>query len=273
MYMTQGFTLNGGALHLNNAGAYRGSSTMGITSGSLDNSSGAAIQTSTYNPAQSWNGNFTFLGSQGTNSDLYLGNGAVALTVSPVVTINSNATLTVGGVVSGAFGLTKSGTGALKLSGNNTYSGVTSVTNGTLAVVTGGSCSNSAVSVASAGTLLVSVTNSTKQWVCASLTNSAGSTLKFVFAGTPGTTTAPLKLTGALTFTGTPSVTVDASNLLSSQSYPLLKVGDGTTPPSAPSSVTLTSGLKATLAWGVSPLDEKTLYLKLKPAGTLVRFF
>ena len=150
MRMTQGFTLNGGALHLNNPGAYRGS-TMVITSGSLDNSSGAPITTSTWNPAMSWNGNFTFLGSNGANSDLYLGNGAVTMNATRTVTVNSNATLTVGGVVSGAtFGLTKSGTGTLKLSGSSTYTGATTVSAGTLAVT--GTLGATAVSV-NAGTL------------------------------------------------------------------------------------------------------------------------
>jgi autotransporter-associated beta strand protein len=271
MYMTQGFTLNGGALHLNNPGAYRGS-TMGITSGSLDNSSGSAITTSTYNPAQSWGGNFTFIGSQGTNSDLYLGNGAVALTVSPVVTINSNATLTVGGVVSGAFGLTKSGTGTLRLSGNNTYSGATMVTNGTLQLVAGSSCSNSAVTVTNTTGITsafgVVVTNSARQAVCSNLTVSAvggAAQLKFSFSVAPSFVQAPLVIRNTLAFNNSPTIVVAPANLVAGKKYPLLTVGG--TPPGTVPNLSIT-GMSGTLAW-----EGNTLYLSMTPNGTLISFF
>ena len=74
---------------LNNAGAIDtiGTSTstangawLQITGGSLDNTSGAPITTSTYNPEMQWSGSFGFIGSNGANSNLNLGTGNMALT-------------------------------------------------------------------------------------------------------------------------------------------------------------------------------------------------
>ena len=137
--------LSGGTLHYNNPGAVfnnAGSGPSGIndgdciwiTGGSIDNSSGAAITTSTYNPRMSWGSDWTFIGSKGTDSDLHIGTGQVGLFTSPTVTVNSNATFTVGGTVFGAYDLTKAGTGTLKLEGVNTYSGNTIVNAGTLSL-------------------------------------------------------------------------------------------------------------------------------------------
>jgi autotransporter-associated beta strand protein len=141
------FIQNTGVLHWNNPGAVKGpsngsSSTLKfkIQGGSIDNTSGSAITTSTWNPRQEWGGNWTFIGSNGANSNLYLGNGAVGLSGARQVTVqNAATTLSVGGIISGSgFGLTKAGDGTLELRGANTYNGATMVTAGTLAL-TGGS--------------------------------------------------------------------------------------------------------------------------------------
>jgi len=133
----RGVELKGGTLHYNSAGTIK-SGGFKIQGGDLDNSSGAAISTSTYNPAQSWNADFTFVGSNGSNSDLNLGTGTATLSANRTVTIqNAAATLTVGGVVTdggSSFGLTKAGPGTLDLNGNNTYNGNTTVEAGTLSV-------------------------------------------------------------------------------------------------------------------------------------------
>ena len=145
LWSTNRSTLLSGAntiLHLNNAGAIRdGSATFNggnhdfmINGGSIDQTSGAAITTSTHNPDMVWGGNWTFIGTNGANSNLFLGNGRVALTATRQVTVtNAAASLAVGGVISGAtFGLTKAGAGTLELRGANTYAGATTISAGTL---------------------------------------------------------------------------------------------------------------------------------------------
>lgn len=111
-----------GTLNLNNGGSTTTNSALGtgtfvISGGTIDNTSGVSQAIQTVN-AQNWNGDFTFLGS----NSLSLGTGAVALGGSRQVTVNAN-TLVAGGVISGAFSLTKAGAGALTLSGANTFGG------------------------------------------------------------------------------------------------------------------------------------------------------
>jgi len=262
---------NTGTLHLNNSAALQ--NTLTITGGTLDNTSGAAITTSTGNPPMAWNGNFGFIGSQGANSDLNLGSGAVTMNATRTVTINSNATLTVGGTISGAgSGLTKSGTGTLKLGGNNTYNGATTITNGMLIGVTGGSCSNTAVTVTNitgvTSALGVVVTDTAKPWVCSNLTVSAVSVgdaqIMFTFGVTPSPTQAPLVIRNLLTFSGSPTLVVNPANVQAGKKYPLLTVGG--TPPGTVPTLSLT-GMTGTLGW-----EGSTLYLNLPAAGTLISF-
>ena len=78
------------------------------------------------------------------------GAGSVTLGSATLTTGNDNTSTTFSGVISGPGGLTKVGIGALVLSGNNTYTGPTTVNAGTLTV--NGSIANSAITV-NAGTL------------------------------------------------------------------------------------------------------------------------
>src|SRR2546430_9295557 len=59
-----------------------------------------------------WNGSFTFAGS----NNLGLGNGAITLAATPVVTVTAN-TLTAGGNIGGALRITKNGNGTHALPG------------------------------------------------------------------------------------------------------------------------------------------------------------
>jgi len=129
----------GAVLHYNNPGAVASNNRFQLRGGSLDNTSGAAITESTYNPSHSWNADWTFLGSNGADSDLDIGTGTVTLTGNYQVTIqNAATTLTLGGAVADSvtttYGITKAGPGTLALTGATNYKGNTTVAAGTLSL-------------------------------------------------------------------------------------------------------------------------------------------
>jgi fibronectin-binding autotransporter adhesin len=148
-----GTFLNGGLLNLGSSGA-AGSGTLTIAGGALGNSSSAAL-TIAGNLPQIWNKGFTFVGGNPLN----LGAGAVTLGVTPTVSVNSS-TLTVGGNISGNFGLTLAGSGTLNLAGANGYTGATTIAGGVLqlgatsAIPTGANGGNVIFSNAAASAVL-----------------------------------------------------------------------------------------------------------------------
>src|SRR5262249_27222021 len=78
-----------------------------------------------------WAGSFTFIGS----SDLNLGSGAVTLNANPTLTI-ADRSLTVAGAISNGTGntFTKVGAGTLALSGSSSYTGGTTINQGSVEV-------------------------------------------------------------------------------------------------------------------------------------------
>ncbi len=126
-----GTTLNAGTLNLGNASAI-GSGALTITGGTIDNSSGGALNLAGNN-AQNWNGSFAFGGSNALN----LGTGAVTLGTTPTVTVNGSGALTVGGAIGGAFGITKTGSGTLTLGGTSTFTGDLTIDGGIVTAATG----------------------------------------------------------------------------------------------------------------------------------------
>jgi fibronectin-binding autotransporter adhesin len=126
-----GTNLSNGTLNINSTTALGATaSAFTIAAGvTIDNTTSASITLANNNP-QTWNGNFTFTGTQG----LVMGTGAVTLGATPTITVSAN-TLTEGGVISGSsYGIVKAGGGTLTLSGQNTYGGGTTVSTGTLFV-------------------------------------------------------------------------------------------------------------------------------------------
>ncbi len=131
---TGGVFLNAGTLVINNATALGTSaSRLTIMPGTLIDA-GSTLTLTSNNP-QTWNGDFTYLGT-GARS-LNMGSGAVALGWDTNITVASG-TLTASGAISGPYGLTKSGAGTLILHGGKTYSGPTTILAGTM-IVTGSS--------------------------------------------------------------------------------------------------------------------------------------
>ncbi|MFN8341300.1 MAG: autotransporter-associated beta strand repeat-containing protein, partial [Cyclobacteriaceae bacterium] len=122
---TAGTTLSAGTLNLNSNDPI-GTGLLTISGGVLGNSSGASRTLAQNNPMV-WSGDFSFNGPQ----DLNLGTGGVTLSASRTVTASAG-TLVVGGVVTGAFGLQKSGAGVLTLNGSNTFTGGFTLNSGTI---------------------------------------------------------------------------------------------------------------------------------------------
>jgi fibronectin-binding autotransporter adhesin len=145
---TGGFAANltGGTMDVNNAGALSNPSgsqsassfTFTISGGTLDNTSGSAITLST-SPTITLANDFTFGGTE----PLSIGTGAVTLNGAAgarIITTNgSTNALTIGGVIGNgtATGLTKSGSGTLDLTNaTSTYTGVTTIDAGILNATT-----------------------------------------------------------------------------------------------------------------------------------------
>ncbi len=142
---------SGGTLNINNNTALglAGSERLKIHSGAIiGNSSGSTI-TLTNNNQWNMGGSFTF---QGPN-DLNLGTGAVTWGNGYTIT-TSAGNLTIGSVLSGANSLTKAGAGNLILSGANSYSGLTTISAGTLKLGATGGGTNTPLGTIAAGTVV-----------------------------------------------------------------------------------------------------------------------
>src|SRR5260370_1164687 len=79
----------------------------------------------------------------------------VTLTSTGLIDTNNNS-VSIAGVIGGSGGLTKSGTGTWTLSGLNTYTGVTTISAGTLALGAAGSGTNSPLGKTNVGTVVSS---------------------------------------------------------------------------------------------------------------------
>ncbi len=210
-----GTTLTTGTLNINNATAL-GTGTLTINGGTIDNSSAGAI-TNSSNNVQTWGGDFTFTGTQNLN----LGTGAVSLSANRTVTTNA-AVLTIGGIVSGAYNLTKAGAGTLTLSGANTYSGGTSTINsGTLQLGANSTLpTTTAVSIANTSGAILDVNGKTQTigslagggGTGGNVTLGAGTLTVNGTSPTASTYSGVISGTGALVKSGTSTLTLAGTN-------------------------------------------------------------
>ena len=112
----------------------------------------------------------------------------VPIVLDATLTINgtsSTVALTLAGVISGAGGLTMSNPGTVTLTGNNTYTGGTSVATGTLVESNNGNAlSTGTVDIAAGATLALSNTNAAAGVLQEATTFSGAGTLQKLGAGT-----------------------------------------------------------------------------------------
>lgn len=291
-------TLNGGTLKLGAPGALGASgATLTLTSGALDLAIDSSVfahgttvsgnVTSLCDRATANVAGITHtLGSLSIGAfTLYVTNGPNVLAKSPyglafaATTLTGNSTFDVAdsgtltlGAIGGNYTLTKRNDGTLKLTGVNTSTAATTVNQGKLMGVTGGSSASSAVTLQSTlaanavAKLGVLCATANGQWTCSSLTLAAPAApattnpaLEFAFSVPPSGTVAPLRVTGAATFTASPSgIAVYLGSLsVTNGVYPLMTVGSASATPVPP--LTVYGGYSgSTLGW-----VGNTLYLTL----------
>ena len=169
--------------------------------------------------------------------------GATTLTAGPAVFNVANnggapGVLTLG-AVSGNFALAKKGAGVLRLATVSLLNGPITNSNGQILAVTGGSCSNSTVTLQAgdlpdaAASLSVLCSAANTQWTCSNLVTAVSAApaasrpaLEFSFAVLPSTNVAPLRVRDTVTFATNPVVNVYMGNLaVPTNSYPLMVVG------------------------------------------------
>ena len=135
--------------------------------------------------------------------------------------------ISLSGALTGVGGLYVTGAGTLTLSGANNFSGATVVSNGTLAIVPGSSPANGPVTLdgsTASPTVSVRVANRGQFWSTGTLTFSSGApTADFQYGSlTPSTSVGAIQVSGDVSFTATPNVTVEGA-ALAAGTYPLIK--------------------------------------------------
>ena len=161
------------------------------------------------------------------------GNASAATRNTYFVVGGRNTSSTFGGKIQDSLrpaAITKMGTGTWTLTAWNNYTGPTLISTGAIYGVTGGTISNSIITVATnaaygAATFGVQVASAGGKWIGTNLVLRSGSALAFNF-GTyaPSTTTAPLQLLGGITATNTVALNIlGGSGWTVGGVYPLAK--------------------------------------------------
>lgn len=221
-----GGSLTAGLIHFGKATGFNaatgGSAALTVTGGSLYVGSGGIVNNGTAPFAYSVALSGGVVGAtaswvSGLNLSLGTTNGNITFQAANAAAAPYNIALA--GVLSGAGGFTKSGAGALTLSGTNTYGGATAVSAGTLALSGSGGIANSPlISVQNGASLDVSGLTTPFNLAAGQTLAGAGTVTGPLTAagtispgsGTPGVGAATLT-TGAATLTGTLAVEIDGS--------------------------------------------------------------
>ncbi len=220
-----------GTLTLGGANTFTGTTT--ISEGSLVLDNALALQNSTFDTAGSASLSFGSLTAASFGGLAGSGNIDLTALTGGLTVGGGNRSSTYGGVLSGAGGLTKTGTGTFILTGSQGYSGATTISQGTLQVGDGGTTGSlPAAAVTSNGVLAFnrsdSLTFSQAIAGSGSVTQSGGGRL---------TLSASNSYTGGTLITGTGSLSIASPNAVGSGTITLQTAQTG------PSSVLiLTSG-------------------------------
>ncbi|MEI6646777.1 MAG: autotransporter-associated beta strand repeat-containing protein [bacterium] len=276
------YTLQNGILNFAtsaSAGAFQGmrvGNLFTVNGGTLDNTSGAPITLVSSNNSCRIGGSFTFAGS----SSMSLGTNSVNLgTVTPTITVNAN-TFTIGGAITNIAGLAKAGAGTLVLSGNNTYSGGTTVSSGMLLVEGGITGAVNVVGGLLGGTGSVGGTVTNQAIMTAAGTNSIGTltTANLVMKENSicvwnynATTNDVIQVSGSLTL---PAVATVAVSRVTSGNLPVR----GVLFTGFSSIVTNVGTLSGWVITGAAPrtyaeVQGNQVVLVTRPIGTLLRIF
>ena len=167
------------------------------------------------------------------------GNYSADITNNGTLSYNSSAAQIFSGTISGTGNLSVNGGGTLVLSATNTYTGVTLVNTGALIGVTGGSISNSSLTVAPGATNAIQVLASGSGWACSNLTFGDGAFAVFNLGTNSPSAVAPQLVNGNLDLQGALNLGISGIGGIARGVYPLIHY-TGTlsgTPPTAPVSL------------------------------------
>lgn len=148
-----------------------------------------------------------------------LGAGSYAADIvnNGILNVDSTASQTWSGAISGTGALSRNGSGTLTLTGPSTYSGPTTVSAGKLVISTA-AASTSPITLNATAALGVTVAGS-NQLAITALTLAATTTIDF--SALTSTTLAPLNV-GALASNGTTTLNIQSGGFVAGQSYPLI---------------------------------------------------